>query len=367
MDQQVRPDIPVHNSDRMRPWVKVNIVIVNWNGWKDTIECLTTVFQNGYPNYQVIVVDNDSSDGSIEQIKMWAEGKIQVNSKFVECNTGSRPIPYIEYDGFTAERGGLLERENELYGRLDKCISHPLILIQTGENLGFAGGNNVGIRCVFARDENAYFWLLNNDTVIKSDALQCLVSVAEDDESVGIIGSKILFYHNPDVIQAAGGGVLFPLIGRFKYVGGRKRDGDYWNRQFPISYVMGASMLIKGNVLKDIGLLASQYFLGWEETDFCTKAVRNGWKLGYACQSRVWHKNSATVGVNSASSDYYGTRNSIWFLRKYHRYAVPSATLFGLITKPIVRLWRRQADRIPLLLKAYWDGLFSNEGKPKCR
>lgn len=363
----MKPDKSMPNSDGMRPLVKVNIVIVNWNGWKDTIECLSAVFQNYYPNYQVIVVDNDSSDGSIEQIKRWAEGKIQVNSKFVECNDDNRSIPYIEYDVFAAERGGLLETENELCRRLDKRITYPLILIQTGKNMGFAGGNNVGIRCVFTRDDNAYYWLLNNDTVIKPDALQCLVAVAEDDKYVGIVGSKILYYHNPDIIQAAGGGVLLPLIGRFKYIGGGKRDSEYWNRQVPISYVMGSSMLIKKNVVKDIGLLASKYFLGWEETDFCTKAVRNGWKLGYAYQSKVWHKDSATVGVNSAISDYYGTRNSIWFLRKYHRYAVPSAILFGLITKPVARLWRRQIDRIPLLLKAYWDGLFSKEGKPKCR
>lgn len=349
----------LHNSDKSRTSAKVNIVIVNWNGWKDTIECLETVFQNDYPNYQVIVVDNDSSDGSIEEIKRWAEGKIRLQSRFVEYSVENKPIPYIEYSGLVAERGGVLEKEKELYKYQAQRTLYPLILIRAGRNLGFAGGNNVGINCVYGRDNETYFWLLNNDTVIKPDALQSLVAIAEDDGLVGIVGSKILYYSNPDVIQVAGGGILFPLIGRIKYVGGGCKDSNQWDRQFPISYVMGASMLIKGIVIMDIGLFESNYFLSWEETDFCTKAVRNGWKLGYAHNSRIWHKDSATIGVNSVYSDYYGTRNSIWFLRKYYRYAVPSAILFGLITKTIARLCRRQIDRIPLLVKAYWDGLFS--------
>lgn len=362
----MQSDTSMHNSDRAHPWVKVYIVIVNWNGWKDTIECLTAVFQNSYPNYQVIVVDNNSSDGSIEQIKNWAEGEVRSDGKYDMYETGNRPIPYFELDSLFVENNSSLELEHVLDRQLDRCITHPLVLIQTGENLGFAGGNNVGIRCGLNWDDNAFFWLLNNDTVIEPDALQCLVEVAEKDKFVGIVGSKILYFHNPGVIQAAGGGVLYPLIGRFKYIGGGKRDDDRWNRQFYISYVMGASMLIKRNVIEDIGLLESKYFLGWEETDFCTKALRSGWKLDYAYKSRVRHKNSATIGINSASSDYYGTRNSIWFLREYYWYAVPSAILFGVITKPMVRLWRRQVDRIPLLLRAYWDGLFSKEGRPKC-
>src|SRR5450631_1463343 len=117
---------------------KVYILILNWNGWQDTIECLETVFRNDYPNYQVIVCDNDSTDSSLDKIKAWAEGRLEpknVENEYLRALSSppvAKPVTYREYSRTRAEKGGAAD---------DGDVS--LILIQTGANLGFAGGNNV--------------------------------------------------------------------------------------------------------------------------------------------------------------------------------------------------------------------------------
>lgn len=135
----------MYNTETKLNSSKVYVIILNWNGWEDTIECLESVFRNIYPSYTVIVCDNGSHDGSLERIKLWAEGKLDV---LVPSHNPLRPlsyppvikpIPYIEYYREDAEKGGIND------GKI------PLVLIQTGGNLGFAGGNNVGLRYILAR------------------------------------------------------------------------------------------------------------------------------------------------------------------------------------------------------------------------
>lgn len=149
---------------------KVYIIIVNWNGWKDTIECLESVLRNDYPSYQVIVCDNGSHDDSLGNIKRWATGKLEngvlpSNPLYsISFPPVRKPISFIEY---TREEVDAVRNVNPTDARL--------ILIQNAANLGFAGGNNVGIRYALDRDDFRHVWLLNNDVVIKPDALSRLV------------------------------------------------------------------------------------------------------------------------------------------------------------------------------------------------
>lgn len=338
----------------------VYIIIVNYNGWSDTIECLESVFRSSYPDYRVLVVDNSSPNGSLDRIKAWAEGRQEVtepgNSALRHLSNPPipKPLSHVLYSRSEAEAGG----------RADEAGTR-LVLIQAGNNLGFAGGNNVALRYALARNDCDYVWLLNNDTVIDPNALRKLIDVARKESSLAVFGSLILYYHHPTVIQVAGGAIMNPFIMKNTYYGGRQKAEKFvHDEKIRLSYIMGASFFLRRTVFETIGLLETKYFLGYEETDFCTAVKRKSGKLLCAYQSRVWHKDSATVGLHSALSDYYGTRNFVWYLKKYFWYAVPSAVVIGFIGKIVNRIRRRQFSRIWLIIVAYRDGFLDRAKNP---
>ena len=176
---------------------EVSIVVLNWNGWKDTIECLESVFRLDYVGFRVIVCDNASSDGSMEKIKRWAKGELVAESPNPELSRlisppVPKPIRFIEVlpdqMGYTAASS-----------------SAQLVLIQTGANLGFAGGNNVGLRYAL-RDPNCqFFWILNNDTVVEPASLSAMVQLMQAQPAVGLCGSLALSYYHPRQVQSEGG------------------------------------------------------------------------------------------------------------------------------------------------------------------
>ena len=235
---------------------KVAVIVLNYNNWNDTVACLESVFSNNYEDMQIILVDNGSTDDSWGQIKKWAAAAALIAGKI-------RPIPCIAYNREIAEAGGLRTREKELTAALPAGVPCPLVLIQSGSNLGYAGGNNVGIKYALHSTTNySCAWLLNNDTIVAADALSHLVTEATRDLTVGIVGSKILFYDHPGIIQAAGGAFLFPFLAHPFYRSHGKPDGACSRSRFGISYIMGASMLIKMDVFGNTGLFESGYFLG---------------------------------------------------------------------------------------------------------
>ena len=140
---------------------KVSIIILNWNGWRDTIECLESLYQITYPNYDVIIVDNGSEDGSIQKIKEYAESKIKVESKFFEYSSENKPIKIIEYTREEAEAGGGKEKEIT-----DLPSNKKMIIIKNEKNYGFAEGNNIAMRYALKALNPDYILLLNNDTVV---------------------------------------------------------------------------------------------------------------------------------------------------------------------------------------------------------
>ena len=331
---------------------KVYILILNYNGWLDTIECLESVFRNNYPNFQVVVCDNCSSNNSYEYIKTWAEGKLDVmvpQSNPLLCYSFPpipKPIPYIEYERVNAEAGGT-GNDNDV----------PLVLIQTGANLGFAGGNNVGLRYILGKENFDYVWLLNNDTVIEPDSLTQLVNrVQQEQQSVGICGSTLRYYNKPEVVQALGGARYNKWLGVIRPIGmfqAAVQPIDFAKVERMMSYVLGASMFVSREFLLNIGLMSEVYFLYFEELDWAMEA-QGQYKLIYASKSIIYHKEGSSIGSSSKPreksliSDYYSIRNKFVFTRKFFPYALPTIYL-GLLIVVINRIRRRQWERLILI------------------
>jgi GT2 family glycosyltransferase len=298
----------------------VYVVLVNWNGWLDTIECLESVFRMSYPRFTVIVCDNASSDGSMEKIQSWAGGLIAASCNspdLARLTVPSIPKP-LDFDYIFSP--GEAATSLSSVGRL--------LLIQTGANLGFAGGNNVGIRYALARGDCDYIWLLNNDTVVEPDSLSAMVRMAEADPKLGICGSQLRSYTPPHGIQTMGGR-------RYSRWSGRTRPlQELTTPQISTTpgapdYIEGASMLISRRCLEAVGLLEESYFLYYEELDLVGRA-QPGFNFGYSAASVVYHKEGASIGTASARanrsvlSEFYQARNRIVFTRRHHAWSLPS-------------------------------------------
>ncbi len=343
--------LDTQQGNEIKDWPKVAIIILNWNGWKDTIECLESLQRLTYPNYQIIVVDNGSTDGSIEKIKAWAQGRIRVKSNFFSYNINSKPLKWIEYDRKTAELGGDIDREKEInslppYRRL--------VIIRNEFNQGFAGGNNIALRYIIHDlHQYAYFWMVNNDVVVDETALEMLVRKAEEGASK-IIGSKILCYECPEMIQTAGGGRIIPWLGIARAV---NKNAGFDSKENIFDYVSGTSLFAQVDVLKNTGLFDERYFLYWEEVDWCERARKKGYELGYQPLSKVWHKVGSSLCHVSPLADYYNAMGTIYFLRTHHKLQLFGALFIGILGKIVRRLIRGQMQNVRAILSGTLKGV----------
>lgn len=363
---------------------KVYILILNYNGWKDTIECLESVFRNSYPNYQVVVIDNGSPNGSMEKIKGWANGEQEVlcpdsshplyhlSHPFIK-----KPIPYVYYTREEAENGGNPELEKDLLGDLEDkrpnihslprpqigtSTYYPLTFIQTGDNLGFAGGNNVGIRYALAKGDCDYVLLLNNDTVADNDFLEPMIRFATDDTECGIAGPTVLYYDMAHIINCAGGKINF-----WKGSSPHFRVGEVYDEECSyekkVNFKEGSCLLIKKEVLETIGLFDESYFLYYEDADFCVRAAAD-YGIVYVSRSKIWHKVSATSdALDSTIKIYFGLRNKIYFMRKHARFYhwivfLPFLTymILRMVVKFVVKERLGFARKIRCVVRAVKDG-----------
>ncbi|MEO7862921.1 MAG: glycosyltransferase family 2 protein [Nitrospirales bacterium] len=323
----------------------VYIAILNWNSGCETLECLESVLRLDYPSYQVIVCDNNSSDGSIEDIKTWAEGRLDIlNSGNPRLRTFSfppveKPVKYVLYDRPMAESGGKVDDNTA-----------QLILIQTGGNLGFAGGYNVAMRYALERANFDYVWLLNNDTVVSKDSLREQVHHMRERPGAGICGSTLLYYDEPEQVQALGGARYNKWIGTMEHIGESQPSTALpapETVEQQMSYVLGASMLVSRQFLSSIGLLCEEYFLYYEELDWAFRS-RSCYSLAYAPKSLVYHKGGGTINsskVPNEEIDYLALRNRLYFTYKHAILAFPTVwiTLLGVVLN---RIRRGQVQRV---------------------
>jgi GT2 family glycosyltransferase len=331
---------------------KVYIILVNWNGWRDTIECLESVFRQDYPNYRVIVCDNASADGSLGHLRDWAAGDLAYSapnaSPLARLTTPAlpKPLDFTLLERAAAERGG-------------DGVDPMLLLVDGGGNLGFAGGNNLGMRYALAKGDADYIWLLNNDTVIEADCLGNMLRRLRQANRPATCGSRILFYDQPETVQALGGSrfnrwtaVSSQSLGRF-LPAAQPVDSAAYERQ--ISYIVGCSWLLPRAYIEQFGLMQEDYFLYYEEIDWVLRAGGR-YALCYADDARVYHKEGSSIGTptgerpSSLLSDFYIFRNKIWLTRRHFPLGLPTVYLATLI-QAMRRAARGQWDKAWLIIK----------------
>ncbi len=284
---------------------KVSIIILNWNGKKDTLECLESLKTITYPESEVIIVDNGSIDGSTECFK-------------------------------------------KLYPEIE--------IIENQKNLGFAEGNNVGIRKAMEKDVD-YVLLLNNDTVVDPEFLGELVIAAEDDPKNGIVGPKIYYYNNRKLIASAGGKIGF--FGNTYQIGEGEYDAGQYDFKKKVTWLTGAAILIRKELIFDIGGLDSNFFIFEEDLDLCLRANKNNYACFYEPKSKVYHKGEVST---SKMPGYFSVRNGLIVARRYYNlkklslflirhfsYIFPRSFCYNLLTGK----FRKNKD----LIKATLDGL----------
>ncbi|MCL0056313.1 glycosyltransferase [Dehalococcoidia bacterium] len=245
---------------------KVSIIILNWNGLEDTIECLESLKKITYPNYEVIVVDNGSEGNDVEVLQ-------------------ERFGDYIH-------------------------------IIQNDKNYGFCEGNNIAIRWLLDNSQPDYFLLLNNDTVVAPEFLTELVKVAESSPSVGITGPKTYLYDDPNRFWLVWFGVDMHK-GRPFHVGSREIDRGQYETIKEVDYIAGSCLLIKRSVVRNVGLFDESYFNYWDETDYCLRVRKGGYKIIYVPKAKIWHKRSQSASRVTGFSSYYLTRNRFWFMKRH--------------------------------------------------
>jgi GT2 family glycosyltransferase len=240
------------------------IIILNWNGIEDTLICLDSLRDLMYTNFQVIVVDNGSADDSLPRLRAY-----------------NAPYPYT--------------------------------LLENGANLGFAEGNNVGLSHAL-RSGAEYLMLLNNDTTIAPNCIDRLVEAANSYPEAGVFSARVFFMDRPDKVWSSEIRWDRSRL-RFNFIGQGEDENALPSELHETDTVIGAALFFRAAVAKSIGLLDSRFFLVHEESDWCFKARRHGFKCLVAPQAKVWHKvGSSFGGEESPLFSYFGTRNIFLWL-----------------------------------------------------
>lgn len=244
----------------------VSVIVLNYNGKKhlgNILEaCLESVFQTDYPNFEVLFVDNASTDGSVDFIK-------------------------------------------NKYG-----WNRKLRIIQNKKNFGYAEGNNIGIR----NAKGKYIALLNSDTKVDSKWLKELVKAIRPDE-IGAAQSKLLLMNNPNLMDCAGG--FIDYYGYHHYEVGHKQKSDKYRRTYEIFYAKGAGVIIKNSALKNAGLFDPKIFMYFDETDLCWRIRLNGYSIIFVPTSIVYHAADAIPSLlQEKARMYFATRNHMLMVLK---------------------------------------------------
>lgn len=247
----------------------VYIVLINYNGFDDTIDCVESIRKNKYNNYRIVIVDNQSTDDSPQKLK-------------------------------------------ETYGK-----DSDVILILSKANLGFSGGNNLGIKKAL-EDKADYVMLLNNDTIIDERCIERLVSKSKQHEDCAFITGKILYYYEPEKIWFAGGEYeIYKGSGRHFGIG--EIDHGQFNEEKELSFACGCLVFMSRKCVETVGLMPEEYFLYGEDTAYSLEATKRKIKIIYDPEPVIYHKISASTSKISNMTGYYVIRNRLYIIRKYNK------------------------------------------------
>ncbi|GEO10788.1 glycosyltransferase family 2 protein [Segetibacter aerophilus] len=294
----------------------VSIITVNYNNAPVTEELLQSIFdKNRYSDIEIIVVDNGSK---VDPVPAW-------------------------------------------------IITYPTVkFIRSETNIGFAGGNNLGIKA----STGGYLFLINNDTEVTDDLVGLLANTLDQNSNVGAISPAILFFDAPEVFQYAGFTKMNYLTGRNQTIGiDEKNMGQYNDVVGETAYAHGAAMMIRRTAIDKAGLMAENYFLYYEELDWSERIKQKGFDIWINTNAIIFHKESRSVGKNSALKEYYMNRNRILFIRSHapaFTYCMFMIYFLSIVStrNMITYLRNKQFSFISILFKAiYWN--FTNSVNSK--
>ncbi len=290
----------------MAEYPLVSIITINYIQIKDTVEFLESAQKITYPNVEIIVIDNNSPAGKpTEEIK--------------------KRFPKVKF-------------------------------IQSDTNLGFAGGNNVGIK--IAKGE--YYFLINNDTILFPGFLEPIVDFMQQHPDAGMASPKVL-YPDEITIQFAGGTKISTLTGRGKCFGLMEKDTGQYDVNYKTELVHGGALIIPRKVVDKIGLMPELYFLYYEELDWCEIVKRMGYSIYYIGKSKIIHKESVSTGTESPLKIYYLTRNRLLFMR---RNSTPIQLSIGLLFFSLISIPKNTIQFLlkgkMRLIKPFYKGVFWN-------
>lgn len=298
----------------MFPDKRVSIIILNWNGWEDTIECLESLYQNRYPNYDVIIVDNNSTDNSLDKLKEYCKGLIKPVSWSFNYQSINKPISIFEYSK------GELKNIEDLKDFNKINYQRKLIILKNDRNYGFTEGNNIGIRFSLKTMNPDYILLLNNDTIVDKNFITEMINVVNNYPSTGFISPKIYFYEwkgKRNIIQYAGAKQNLWIFNP-KHIGIFEEDHGQYDEIKETDYAHGSCMLINADMIQEVGMFDKDFFSYREENDWCMRGYKKGWKSIYVPQSKVWHKGGKSTGSYlSPIKIFYLTRNNFIFIKKH--------------------------------------------------
>jgi len=287
----------------------VAIVIVNWNGWRDTIECLESIWRVTYPNYWVVLVDNGSSDDSLAKMNEYCNGKIEAESHLLKGKgPPNKPVTMFEIGGEDAFEG---VSKNLLQAKI--ASNRRLVLIKNEKNLGFASGSNMGISFALDVLDSKYVLLLNNDTVVDPGFLTELVRAGESDKRIGVLGPKMYYYDyqgRSDVILYAGARIVPWREIVYKHVGDGEIDKGQYDVDVKTDWCSGAGMMIRESLARQLKLNTIYHF-GNEDVEYCIKAKKLGWEVAYVHNAKLWHK----VGASWAKTERTIRRSIFLYFR----------------------------------------------------
>ncbi len=281
----------------------VSIITVNYNQSKVTEELILSLRKCSYSNIEIIVVDNGSNE---------------------DCTSLQELFPEIR-------------------------------LVKSNENLGFAGGNNLGL--TFAKGENIIF--INNDVEVHPNFIEPLIHQLSLDENAIAVSPKINYFYNQDTIQYAGSYTVNPYTLKNKHRGTGEKDKGQYDKTVITGYAHGACMLVPRSTINKVGLMNEEYFLYYEEQDWCQRMNKTGGNIYYVFDSIVYHKESISTGKQSPLKTYYLNRNRLLFARKNFKGLpfVCSMFYYSCVSVPkntIVNIRKKEH------LKAFYKGLIWN-------
>ncbi|MBL7074160.1 glycosyltransferase family 2 protein [candidate division KSB1 bacterium] len=261
------------------------VIILNWNGWKDTLECLNSLTESTYQNFQIIVVDNGSTDNSLDIIRSWARGEMPVAVGPFDSSSKIQERNLVEYDQSDIDD---IHYSSNLIHNSGK---EDVVLIKNSSNLGFAGGNNVGIRYALKCNFDKVL-LLNNDTTVDPECLRTLVEFLNHNKVYGVITPKIKYYYHPNLIWNCGGKLT--IFGSRKYYYLNKKDDKRGGGNKEITFITGCALMARASIFQQYGLLSELFFLGEEDYDFSLRMKKNGVRMAAVLSAKVYHKVGAS-------------------------------------------------------------------------